>query len=189
MRSAATLRVRPVIPLCVASLARRKGQDVLLRALARLRSFRWRLLLVGPAREADFLGRLRRLARRIASRQIVFTGAVSEARLARLYRLANLFVLPSYYEGYEIAVAEAAAHGLPVVASDAGAIPEAIASADTGWCRRAMSRHSRIRFRGFLGAPASHRWRLAGADRCAAEKLGRRRARVSGGARRLKCRS
>ena len=130
MRSAATLRVHPVVLLCVASLARRKGQDVLLRALARLRSFRWRLLLVGPAREAAFAGRLRRLARHLGiAGQIVFTGAVSEARLARLYRLANLFVLPSYYEGYGIAVAEAAAHGLPVVASDAGAIPEAIVGA------------------------------------------------------------
>jgi glycosyltransferase involved in cell wall biosynthesis len=129
MRSAATLGVRPVVLLCVASLARRKGQDVLLRALTRLRSFRWRLLLVGPARDPVFAGRLRRLARHLdIAERIVFAGAVSEARLARLYRLADLFVLPSYYEGYGIAVAEAAAHGLPVVASDAGAIPEAIAS-------------------------------------------------------------
>jgi glycosyltransferase involved in cell wall biosynthesis len=130
MRSAAPLGVRPVVLLCVASLTRRKGQDVLLRALARLRSFRWRLLLVGPARDPAFAGRLRRLARHLdIGRRIVFADAVGAARLARLYRLADLFVLPSYYEGYGIAVAEAAAHGLPVVASDAGAIPEAIVSA------------------------------------------------------------
>ena len=130
MRSAATLEKRPVVLLCVANLAPRKGQDVLLRALARLRRLRWQLLLVGPARDAAYAGRLRRLARhlRIAGR-IVFAGALSEAKLARLYRLADLFVLPSHYEGYGIAVAEAAAHGLPVVASDAGAIAEAIAGA------------------------------------------------------------
>lgn len=119
-----------VVLLCVASLTRRKGQDVLLYALARLRSFRWWLLLVGPEREAAFAGRLRRLARHLGiAGRIVFAGAVNETRLARLYRVADLFVLPSHYEGYGIAVAEAAAHELPVVASDAGAIPEAIAGA------------------------------------------------------------
>jgi glycosyltransferase involved in cell wall biosynthesis len=130
MRPAATSRVHPVVLLCVASLARRKGQDVLLRALARLRRFRWRLLLVGPERDAAFAGRLRRSAHHLGiAGRIVFAGAVGAARLARLYRLADLFVLPSYYEGYGIAVAEAAARGLPVVASDAGAIPEAIVGA------------------------------------------------------------
>jgi glycosyltransferase involved in cell wall biosynthesis len=122
--------VYPVVLLCVASLTQRKGQDVLLRALARLRCFCWRLLLVGPARDAAFAGRLRRLARDLdIEGRIVFPGAVGASRLARLYRVADLFVLPSHYEGYGIAVAEAAAYGLPVVASDAGAIREAIVGA------------------------------------------------------------
>jgi glycosyltransferase involved in cell wall biosynthesis len=130
MQSAATSGAHPVVLLCVASLVRRKGQDVLLRALARLRCFCWRLLLVGPARDAAFAGRLRRLARDLGIEgRIVFEGAVGASRLARFYRVADLFVLPSHYEGYGIAVAEAAAYGLPVVASDAGAIREAIVGA------------------------------------------------------------
>jgi glycosyltransferase involved in cell wall biosynthesis len=130
IQSAVTPGAHPIVLLCVASLVRRKGQDVLLRALARLHRFRWRLLLVGPARDAAFAGRLRRLARdlRIEGR-IVFAGAVGASRLAQIYRVGDLFVLPSYHEGYGIAVAEAAAHGLPVVASDAGAIREAIVGA------------------------------------------------------------
>jgi glycosyltransferase involved in cell wall biosynthesis len=130
LRMAATSRVHPVVLLCVASLTSRKGQDVLLRALARLRRFHWRLLLVGPERDPAYAGRLRRSARHLGIQgRIVFAGAVGIARLARLYRTADLFVLPSHHEGYGIAVAEAAAHGLPVVASDAGAIPEAIVGA------------------------------------------------------------
>lgn len=119
----------PVL-LCVASLTPRKGQDVLLRALAPVRRFAWRLLLVGPARDRAFAGRLRRLARdlRIGD-QVAFRGAVDNAELARLYGAADLFVLPSHHEGYGIAATEAAGHGLPVIASNAGALPEALAGA------------------------------------------------------------
>jgi glycosyltransferase involved in cell wall biosynthesis len=123
----ASSEVHPVVLLCVASLTPRKGQDVLLRALASLRRFRWRLLLVGPARDAAFAGRLRRLARDLGFEgRIVFAGTVSASRLAQLYRAADLFVLASHHEGYGIAIAEAAAYGLPVVASDVGGISEAI---------------------------------------------------------------
>jgi glycosyltransferase involved in cell wall biosynthesis len=114
--------------LCIASLTPRKGQDVLLRALARLRRLRWRLRLVGPERDPAFSRRVRRLARtlRLADR-VNLTGPLAPARLPGEYRAADLFVLPSYHEGFGMVVAEAAAHDLPIVASDAGAIAEAAA--------------------------------------------------------------
>jgi glycosyltransferase involved in cell wall biosynthesis len=133
----ATRRPGPASPLssdptllCVASLTARKGQDVLLRALAHLRCSAWRLLLAGPVRDAAFAGYLRRLARglRIGHR-VSFRGVVGTVELARLYGAADLFVLPSRHEGYGIAVAEAISHGLPVIASDVGGICEAIAGA------------------------------------------------------------
>ena len=114
--------------LCVASLTPRKGHRVLLAALARLRALAWRIDLVGP-RQYD-----RREAGRIATAigarglrgRVRLTGAVSAARIAAAYRAADLFVLPSFHEGYGMAFAEAIAAGLPVVGARAGAVPSTV---------------------------------------------------------------
>ena len=113
--------------LCVATLTPRKGQDVLLRALACVRHLDWRLTLAGPARDPAFARRLRLLARALGlADRITFAGQVPAARLAGLYRAADLSVFPSHYEGFGMAAADAAAHGLPIVATDAGALAEAL---------------------------------------------------------------
>jgi len=114
--------------LCVATLTPRKGQHVLLRALAGLRRQPWRLRLVGQTRNRVYAGRLRRQARalRLMGR-IEFAGIVPPPALPAQYRSADVFVLPSFHEGFGIALAEAAAFRLPIIASDAGAIAEAVA--------------------------------------------------------------
>ena len=53
-------------------------------------------------------------------------GAVPPQRLAELYGAADIFVLASRFEGYGMAYTEAIAHGLPVVGTSAGAIPDTI---------------------------------------------------------------
>lgn len=114
--------------LSVASLTPRKGHRVLLAALARLRDLAWRLDLVGPRhydrREAG------RVATAIAARglrgRVRLAGAVDTARVAAAYRAADLFVLPSWHEGYGMAFAEAIAAALPVVGARAGAVPTTV---------------------------------------------------------------
>jgi glycosyltransferase involved in cell wall biosynthesis len=80
---------------------------------------------------------LRRQARSLAlGRRVVFTGRVPEADKVAHYNLADLFLFPSTLEGFGLAVGEAMSCGLPVIASDEGALPELVAHGQGGFvCR------------------------------------------------------
>lgn len=110
----------------------KKGLAVLLHALAQLAGEGgtppWQLLLVGdgPAR-----GDLQRLAARLGlSDRVVFAGQRRD--VASVLPLMDLFVCPSLYEGFGIAIVEAMASGRPVVASATGGITEIVAQGETG---------------------------------------------------------
>jgi glycosyltransferase involved in cell wall biosynthesis len=114
--------------LCVASLIPRKGHLILIEALARLRRLDWRLTCVGSLTRDPPTARAvrRRIAALGLGDRILLAGETSPATVARAYQTADAFVLPSYYEGYGMAYAEAMACGLPIVATDAGAIAETV---------------------------------------------------------------
>jgi glycosyltransferase involved in cell wall biosynthesis len=116
--------------LAVGAVVPRKGYDVLVAALAGLAELTvpWRLVIAGDCGRSPET--FQRLAADISgfdlARRIDIRGAVSAAQLASLYAGSDLFVLPSRFEGYGMAYAEAVAHGLPVVGTTAGAIPETV---------------------------------------------------------------
>lgn len=112
--------------LCVASLTPRKGQDVLIAALAQLGDRPWRATLAGVEdRDPDYAARLRAMiAEAGLDRRITLTGALAPRALAEAYARAAIFCLPSHHEGYGMVFAEAMAHGLPVLAADIAAARE-----------------------------------------------------------------
>jgi glycosyltransferase involved in cell wall biosynthesis len=113
---------RPVVVV----VARRKDQDVLVRALGAVQA---PVLVAFVGIEPDPL--LRRLARAVPDRhRVVFVPFI--ARPLAFYRLATVAVLPSRIEGLSQALLEAMALGLPVLASDAGGNPDLIRHERTG---------------------------------------------------------
>lgn len=108
----------------------RKSVATLIRALVRLPR-RVRLLVAGdgPERAA-----LEALARRLGVRErAVFRGTVPPDAVPRMMAAADAFCLPSMYEGRPIALLEASAAGLPVVAAPVGGVPELIEDGVNGF--------------------------------------------------------
>jgi glycosyltransferase involved in cell wall biosynthesis len=117
-----------VVLLCVATLTPRKGHVLLLDALADVPASSWRLVCVGstrrdPATTAAVRERLQALG---LDHRVTLAGEVDDATLAARYHHADAFVLPTALEGYGMALAEALARGLPVVATRAGAVPDTV---------------------------------------------------------------
>jgi glycosyltransferase involved in cell wall biosynthesis len=119
--------------LSVGRIEQNKGFDVMLRALASLDpkvpAWRWVLVGDGPWRA--------RLARDVATSglasRIMMRGREDEPTLHAWYEAADAFVHPTLYEGSSLVTLEAMVHGLPVVATRAGGIPDKVRPGENGW--------------------------------------------------------
>ena len=111
--------------LCVASVIPRKGQDVLVHALVRLREVAWSCVCAGSLTRAPaYASAVQEQARQAGlAERTHFPGECTPETLDHLYHSSSLFVLPSHYEGYGLALSEAMARGLPVISTTGGAIP------------------------------------------------------------------
>ena len=117
--------------LAVGAVSPRKAYGVLVEAMALLADLPWRLRILGATdrapEEADRVAagiRDRRLAGRIA-----LEGAQPDEALQAAYGAADLFVMPSLFEGYGMVLAEAMARGLPIVCTTGGAAAETVPDA------------------------------------------------------------
>jgi glycosyltransferase involved in cell wall biosynthesis len=160
--------------LSVGAVVPRKGFDVLIAALATLAELSWHLTIAGDrTRDADCAAQLDTdIGRFGLSQRVAVLGAVSPECLSGLYAGADLFALPSRFEGYGMAFSEAIGRGLPVIGTTAAAIQETIPSGtcvlvapdDPAALAAALRR---------LIENADERRRMAAASRAAAQALPR----------------
>ncbi len=114
---------KPLQLLGVGSVVPRKAFDLLVRALVPHAGLDWRLTIVGATdRSAEALGALKTaIAESGLPDRITMTGSADQASLDAHYASADIFVMPSLYEGYGMVLAEAMARGLPIVCTTGGA--------------------------------------------------------------------
>jgi glycosyltransferase involved in cell wall biosynthesis len=119
---------RPIL-LYLGRLSEEKRVQVLLEAMTQLRTpAHLAIGGDGPA-AADLEAQAEALG--VRSR-VSFLGRIADEDLVATYRLADLFVMPSVAELQSVATLEAMAVGLPVVAADAGALPELVVEDESG---------------------------------------------------------
>ncbi len=111
----------------------KKGVPILLRAWQRVegRYPDWELVVAGPD-EVGHLAEVRALAAELRLQRVAFPGPAYGAAKAALYRSASLFVLPTHSDNFAIAIAEALAHGVPVITTT-GAPWAGLEKRDCGW--------------------------------------------------------
>jgi len=107
--------------LHVGSCAPRKNIETLLQAFAALRDPKIVLTQIGGSFTAPQLAQIEMLGLRDRVRQIQ---CVAETELRAWYHAADVFVLPSLYEGFGLPVLEAMASGVPVISANGTSLPE-----------------------------------------------------------------
>lgn len=117
----------PVL-LAIGTVIPRKGYDVLIDACARIADCDWRLVIAGSLDRAPETARamLAQIEACGLKDRITLTGEISSSALENAYNTADLFVMSSHYEGYGMALAEAMAHGLPIVTTTGGAMANTV---------------------------------------------------------------
>ncbi len=115
----------------------KKGLDILIPALERLQeqNYQFHFVLAGAnPQDPNYENNIKQQIQSSSiAPQTSMTGFVQGEKKLELLQDADLFVLPSYYENFGIAVAEAMFFGKPVLISDRVYIYDDIQSADAGW--------------------------------------------------------
>ena len=124
-----------ILLLSTGRVEENKGFHVLARALADLKDIAdlppWRWVLVG---NGPFRPRVEQAVREVGlGDRAVLTGFVPTDELLGWYRAADVFVHPTLYEGSSIVTLEAMARELPVVATNAGGLPDKVFPGVNGW--------------------------------------------------------
>lgn len=164
---------RPIV-LFMSRIDPKKGFDLLLPALERLYnngvSFHFFLCGANP-QDRDYENSIReQIDSSNWSKYATLSGFVSGELKAKILSAADVFVLPSYYENFGIAVAEAMAAKIPVVISDQVHIWPAIEQSESGWVVKTEVDDLALALEKALASGEERSRRGENAQRCAQEK-------------------
>jgi glycosyltransferase involved in cell wall biosynthesis len=118
---------RPII-LTVGTVQPRKNYETLVRAFSRVAGRIPHNLIIVGGRGWLYDGLLAEIHRLKLADRIYLTGFVSDADLPALYSISEIFVFPSYYEGFGLPLLEAMACGTPIISSNSSSLPEVVSS-------------------------------------------------------------
>jgi glycosyltransferase involved in cell wall biosynthesis len=98
------------------SLAPRKGVDILLEAYSRLYQNEWGLILAGMDVSN---GQYQRQAKQLNIQdKVIFTGSINFNRVNEYMSFADVFILPTRFDGWGVVLNEAASLGMPIISTD-----------------------------------------------------------------------
>jgi glycosyltransferase involved in cell wall biosynthesis len=123
----------PEVPsqlISVANLSRNRDHSVLIRALAALKNKNWVLNCYGNlTSDKEYFSDFQAMIKRNELNKKIFVhGNISGKELTEAYLTADLFIHPADFETYGMSIAEALAHGIPVIASTGGGIRRTVPS-------------------------------------------------------------
>lgn len=106
----------------------RKGIEYLLKAASKLKEYKFHIDIVGNLNDDEkYVESLYEIVcERQLSEKVTFYGRLQDGELREIYKKASIYVLPSLWEGFGIVLLEAMSFGLPIIATNIGAIPELI---------------------------------------------------------------
>jgi len=118
----------------VGNIQKRKGVYQLISAASKLNDIEFLLNIVGSySSDAGYYNRIKSFVKiNNLEQKISFLGRVSADFLEKLYKDSDIFVLPSLHETFGIVLLEAMSFGLPIVATNVGAIPELVIDGENG---------------------------------------------------------
>ncbi|MGZ4870130.1 MAG: glycosyltransferase family 4 protein, partial [Halobacteriota archaeon] len=149
----------PLRLLFLGNVIPRKGLHVALMALERLPPDQWTLTAVGnPNADTSYARAVsRQIAQAGLAPNVQFAGVLSDRELSKHMKASHALVMPSSYEGYGIAYAEAMGFGLPAIGTTSGAAGEIITHGRDGFL---ISPGDTVALASYLTELAENRQRL-----------------------------
>lgn len=117
--------------IAIGRLIKRKGYDLLIKALSRIKDPNVKLLIIGIGPEKAYLEKV--CSESGVDKQVLFLGQVSEEKKFQHLSVSTIFALSSLHEGFGIVFLEAMYCGLPVITTDCGGQADFLKDGTTGF--------------------------------------------------------